>query len=313
MVDLAPIFVRRALPRLLEDVPDGEGIKEWLQKGAYSIRKDDADKFVLTGVDREQFRRFLLFDYQRFSLSAVESFKASVVQYSDPKSKAWNLLTRYYGAFFSAHALMRVTASGVLYLESETISHLTEFGRLFYGNDFSVFGGSYLFRLVEIAGASPEVEMRRLSGERASGNHELFWKAFNKFLGQLAEDVVAKQEPNATLLAGRIDELQRLLKSDGQNGGAWLSVMRNKLNYQHQFGVWFPYRPPNREKISQWRGKQNNAALRLDFRGRAQPLVAFDAALAFACALNIDVADRLVDGVARDNAFARDWRRLNEN
>ena len=206
---------------------------------------------------------------------------------------------------------MRAVGEGIIRLESEKANHLTSVGKLYCGDQFSVSGGNYALSFQISAISKLTINFENLSGAKG-GVHEQFWAQFNKFLSRLSEAVLAASEVDALAVSGRIIELQTILSSSGNSSGTWLSVIRNKINYQHQYGVWFPFSGEDakfsKEKMA---SLKSNSSMRLDFRTDTQPLDAFNAACSFISAINHDLCESLVT-LANDKkcSFIKNWSRL---
>jgi hypothetical protein len=131
-------------------------------------------------------------------------------------------------------------------------------------------------------------------------------------LDQLISDVVNSADPSATQILSRVFELQQILNFGGAPAGAWLSVMRNQLNYQHRFGVWYPYSGgPRRLDNYTYTPLRLNSSMRLDHSPGREPLLAFQAATTFVVALCIDLTNELLlrSGTTAKQ-FGRPWQRL---
>jgi hypothetical protein len=187
---------------------------------------------------------------------------------------------------------------------------LTEIGQLFCGDSFSVSPGNYELRTEQASDRSFAVTLKKAA--EGGGAHEIFWKRFNAFLSELANDVAADREPEANLVIAKIEELQALLSSKGLSNGSWLSSMRNEINYQHQYGVWFPFDVDERDADHVAQIKFSDpSTIRLYYNARKQPIQAFCSGSTFLAALSFEVSEQLA---ARSNnsraAFIRKWQRL---
>jgi len=311
MRELVSSLVRRSLPGLVEATPIDDGVRGWIERGSFYVDSSSLpDHLQLQNVSLADFLPYQTFDYERFALSSWETISDYKANANRPKALSWPLLKIYYSGFFGGHALMRALGQAIVRVEPRQAKRLTEIGQLFCGDSFSVSPGNYELRTEQAADRSFVVTLKKAA--EGGGAHEVFWKRFNAFLGELATDVAADKEPNANLVIAKIEELQSLLSSKGLNNGSWLSSMRNEINYQHQYGVWFPFDVNERDAdhVAQIKFR-DSSAIRLDYNARKQPIQAFCSGSAFLSALSFEVSEQLA--VRSNNnraAFIRKWQRL---
>jgi hypothetical protein len=309
MVDLSISLARRALPGLLSVKSADASISQWITTGYYRISEDsDEGVLILSGFDEDSVLRHIQFDYGRFVLSSLETLKSSV-ESGTPKAAAWPLLKRYYAAFFAAHAILRAMGVGVIRIDASSANYLTQLGKVFLHDEYKLPGGSYVYTMRERQNVGLCIELREAPNS-GNGVHMALWSYMNTFLNEYVSDIVAKGEEGATEIAARITELQTILKQGGKDvAGCWLSYTRNQMNYRHDYGVWFPYRPPAtyRRHLPAMR----TDGLRLDFNVKKTPVQAFDAATTFISVLNYELCNRLAARSGRKTAtLASDWQRL---
>lgn len=310
MTDLLVPLLRRTLVGLINEAPTEEGLSTYLRRGSYVIENFDAvgQSFSIANFNRSEFLSYTLYDYQRFALASVETYVASRLKYFSPRATGWPLVQRYYAAFFAAHAVMRATGKAVTRLETEEVNQLTQLAQAYGIAQFQLPRGTYQFDLTENEGA-PAVVFARYVGAGV-GSHEIFWRRFIAFLSDVSDGVLRNNEPDAHAIVGRLNELQRILCANGANGGNWLSLIRNRINYQHLYGVWFPFRGADAE-LSRVRNRfASNSAVRLDHLVAREPLLAFNAATQFLSCLNFELGQHMAATVPASAIFSRDWRRL---
>jgi hypothetical protein len=75
------------------------------------------------------------------------------------------------------------------------------------------------------------------------GSHQYLWSVFNCEMRSLSARILSASgvRRDQQEVASKIDELCDVLCSNGSTCGGWLSNVRNKVNYQHAFGAWYPY------------------------------------------------------------------------
>jgi hypothetical protein len=178
-------------------------------------------------------------EVSRFSTAAIETAQ-QISQYEKrPISLSWLIIRSYYAAFFAAHSLFRVTGVSCSRFEGPECDKVNVIATALGFSAEPLRGGSYH---CHYEAGSGRIACRRVGGK---GAHEDFWRVFDTFLVEIANGILS----NAALTredqfnaAGKLAELNRVLRSDGCNGGNWLSTVRNRVNYSHKYGVWFPYK-----------------------------------------------------------------------
>jgi hypothetical protein len=214
----------------------------------------------------------------------------------------------YYAAFFAGHALVRVTGQSIVHLEKKQTDNLEMLVALAGGPSLKIHTGTYHLQLLQNADLSLDARLRPLADN--GGAHATFWRAFGNYLDELSNLVVANADPDANQVVAKIAELQRVLA----NNKLWLSQIRNQINYQHQYGVWFPFSAPQ-PSVSfvaglNFRGLAN---ARLDYDQSKQLVQAFGSACLFISRLSYDVSHVLATtGSAQKAPFGRNWKRLNQ-
>ena len=105
----------------------------------------------------------------------------------------------------------------------------------------------------------------------SEGSHEALWIEFARLATRTSNQILS--QPGATVsaqsAAAKLTELQAALTGGGlAPSGNWLSTMRNRVNYQHAFGAWFPYDGHQSyydalfEKVEDWRGDPDTLSIR---------------------------------------------------
>lgn len=300
----------RATGRLSVDVGKSEGVKTWLLEGGYYLDPSSTnDALILTTSDLRDYLSYVAFDYSRFSLASWESFRVARYERDAAGALGWPMIKLYYAAFFAAHALMRSDGGGVIRLEKQQAKKLGEFGSIIIGAQFDVQPGSFEVRTAQNVDGSLRISLTRLS--ESGGAHDAFWKRFTEYLKQIEADAVAANAANASQVVAEVEALSRLLKGPGGDNGTWLSVIRNKINYQHGYGLWFPSKGghPALAAIDGARPLET-ANVRLDYNPSKETLPAFVAAAHYLSSINYDVAERVAARSTGATGFGAKWRRL---
>jgi hypothetical protein len=257
-----------------------------------------------------EFAAFQAFDYERFALASLETMAHCKSDPSRRRAISWPLLKAYYSGFFGGHALLRVVGQSIIRLEAPQAKQLTKIGKLYCGQTFTFATGTYDLRVAQNPDRTVDVSLTRL--DETGGAHSIFWRRFHAFLTEIAADIATSGEPDANLAISRVQELQALLTANGANSGSWLALIRNQINYQHEYGVWFPFGASESDVRNVARiGYLSVANTRMDFAAKKEPLKAFCTGSLFISALSFDVAAQLVGGATqRGTQFGRKWQRL---
>lgn len=312
MADISPALVRASIPGLLSGVPMQGGVKQWIVDGNYSISFGSSALELELGAARaSEILPYLSFDYERFALSSLESIAKSYNPVFDSKAIAWRLLNQYYAAFFGAHAVLRGLGTGVARLERAETGHLEKQVRAAYSQKFKMEAGTYSYSVDVSTEHNSKLTIKKLSAG-AGGAHVEFWMYFSKFLSEFTDNILRDNWPDAIAIAGRIEELQRILRGPLATKGSWLSVVRNEINYQHKYGTWYPFKSA---LIHSYPGsnvlRQNSSSISLTYDPLRSPLQAFCAANNYLSLVNIDFAQLIKQRAGRGAAqFKTEWERL---
>jgi hypothetical protein len=216
-----------------------KSLRDWLRTGSYSVITTPAIKgVVLENVDPSEVLESFTLDINRFASAAHESI-CNIRQCSDmPRSTAWPLVTVYYSALFYSHALLRVLGNAPSYLEAGDIKSLKEIADLYGVDDTKAWKpGIYSIE------ADLERQMVCIAPEKAmSGSHIQLWKTLERAL--LISKKKLQDSPftseDRMVLEGYLDDLISAVLGAGSNS-AWLSSLRNSIQYKQRYGLWFPY------------------------------------------------------------------------
>lgn len=313
---LSQALLSRVFPGVVDAPRTTTGVREWVDAGIYALDNGSTSAdFSLVGIDKQSFIPYLAHDFWRFALASAETCFGGAPEFVGKRALAWPLIRRYYGSYFSAHAIMRALGRGVLRLESEQATRLTELARVYCTSAVRIDSGSYEIRIANSSSnpGSLKINFLKLQSSRG-GNHEQFWMNFNSFLSLLATEVANAGDINASATASEIEDLRSILTSMGRTGGTWLSFVRNKVNYQQGYGVWFPYAGSNsKDHPSSDRRFALNKAIRLDFDSRKNPLLAYDAATTFISLTGINLATSLANRAPKgEGKYPQIWHSLNK-
>ena len=218
-------------------------LAEWLLKQKYYIYSPiSQNQFVLDLPSRDYVNNMLkafAYDCNRMASAAFETMYSIERNTKMPKSTAWIIIKSYYAAFFAGHTIIRILGISCSQLNSHPASKVGEIARL-YGSDngLSISSSYYSCSYNEI---TQQLAFDNIKSR--GGVHESFWKVFHDCIQDLG-----KQMLNSPVILSesqgvfsKLDELCQILSYKGHNGGNWLSAIRNRVNYRHEFNTWFPH------------------------------------------------------------------------
>ena len=314
MKSLSEALCRRIVPGLVSCEAKDRGVRDWLVSGTHGLMAGQAStEIVFDNILLEEFVEYLLFDFQRFSLSSWESFSTKSAEVDVYGSVGWPFLKLYYSAFFACHAIMRSNGIGVVRIDDgNVLRDLNDLSSMFsVGYKFN--SGNYVFRVFQKEDYSWSVSLEYLPN-KGGGAHDAFWKQFCFFLDKLAEDISSKNEVDSLSSISDIGIIKGIITNNGRNDGGWLSVVRNKLNYSHEYGVWFPV-VRRRDYIRMLRRvkKMPIDGIRFDVDDGNKDLNSFLAASHCLATLNFEVSEEMSSRPNNSRMFGAKWSRLRKD
>jgi hypothetical protein len=216
-------------------------LRSWLSDEGYQIySKQNANLFTTSFSDANPFLSALAADVNRMAAAAYESIGQATKSTVFPKSTAWIIIKSYYASFFAAHAILRMLGRPVVNLEHSQARSVNKIAKVFGMWTEDVSPG--YFRC-GFAGSDHEVEWHRVDSS-SGGVHERFWTCFADVIRHLSNDLLKSKIGIAAdnqQVSVKLDELTGNLRYESPKG-TWLSTVRNRVNYRHDFGAWYPYR-----------------------------------------------------------------------
>lgn len=311
MAQISQGILTSTIPNLCEEPGIREGIRGWLSSSIFQLHSWDGSLLKLDRFDGALFRKYLAFDYERFALSSAESYTYCTAEYSSSGVIGWPILKLYYSAFFAAHAIMRGLGQGIVKLERQQTDLLNGIIQITLGTAATLQPGMYHFELEVNQLGQPSLSMQ--AHREASGVHDGFWRAFSTCLDDLADKIVSRSLPDAGDFVGGLSELRPYLSPSTHGRGAWISAIRNQVNYQHAYDVWFPRKKQEAiaKKLNAVK-KSSSEAVRLDLALSPDPIPALISASEFLSNLNFEQADFLARRSTKARSFGQKWRQFNE-
>lgn len=218
-------------------------LKAWVANGRYLLLsellpsvKNRAVEFELCFQQKDFLHISLANDCNRFSQAAIESMWSIGRVTQLPKSTSWASVQMYYAAFFAAHAILRIFGRACSQLEFGHVNKVFEIAKATQldGGVSSIENGFYFASVV-----SNEIKFKKLKDSHADT-----WSSFSGLLIWLVDNIsnttgLGKHKTEAITL---ISNIKAALHKSGAAKGNWPSQVRNKINYQHTHGVWYPYK-----------------------------------------------------------------------
>lgn len=223
------------------------GCVEWIFKQGYAIHTSvSSSQFTLAISSHQDILHPFAFDCNRLASASFETMH--FIQQSEhlPKSFAWLIVKSYYAAFFSAHAIIRILGISCSYLEQQQTKKIDQVANNYgYSQGVKISPGYYKCQY--------DNSRKQLFCDKASkgGSHENFWEIFCNIVKKLSSDILSAGRPTdlSQQVSVKLDEIHRILCHENHSKGNWLSHIRNKVNYRHEFNAWFPYSGMRKQNI----------------------------------------------------------------
>lgn len=218
-------------------------LKAWIANGRYLVSdslvplaRNRATEFKLRFHEVEILHVSLANDCNRFAQAAIESMWSVGKVDKLPKSTGWATVQLYYSAFFAAHALLRVYGRACSQLERGHVDKVLEIASMTQldGGVASIENGFYFSSILN----------NEIMFINIKDSHADTWASFSNLLlwliGNISDTVgLGAHKADALVL---ISNIKAALHISGTAKGNWPSQIRNKVNYQHTHGVWYPYK-----------------------------------------------------------------------
>ena len=171
----------------------------------------------------------------RFASAAFESLIVGSREDAHPRSTGWLLIRTYYAAFFALHALMRLHGLACTRVPTGNVNTLNKELLALFPAAPPLTAGLYLLSLQS---DGKEVSCSKLDAG-LGGSHEILWHLLEHYLKLATAKILANSDPENQVLALAIDDFRAIITRFG--GASWFTRVRNKINYSHEYGTWFPY------------------------------------------------------------------------
>lgn len=210
----------------------------FLRSGVAHINSEPQDgTFTLFVSNTSRIADFYSHEADRFCSASLESLIAENTRPEFPRSIGWQLIRAYYSAFFALHSLMRLHGWACTRLTKEMSSYLNRSARLFFPQGGKIEAGLYFIKATD---KNPELSCTFL-GNSNGGTHESLWAHLQTFMAEVTSVSLERSadEEAAQELIDVVARFNSLLSKHG--GPSWLTRIRNRINYSHEYGAWHPY------------------------------------------------------------------------
>lgn len=192
------------------------------------------DVFVYLG-NSKQSSQYFAHEADRFASASFESLLTCTKSAEYPRATGWLLIKSYYAAFFALHALLRLRGWACTRLSTENLRGINSEVSLLFSGSRRFDAGLYL---VKSESGGRELRCRPLESS-IGGTHEILWSLLRAYFDDLTNIVLKNPNTDGQALAVLVERFLTHINRFG--GPKWFSTVRNRLNYSHEYGAWFPY------------------------------------------------------------------------
>ena len=253
----------------LEGRPSGVTLADLIgkqKKIGFDLDFDDQAESILADFrDPVPVLDSIAFDISRFSSASFQSIKSIPDEIVNSEQISWSIIKAYYAAFYAGHSIIRLFGKSCSYLDRTYMSRIsslaTASGKI---PGFKLQASAYHCILDQSGACITSTSLRRGIG----GAHEAFWNIFGLLMRQIANDILRGplSEFESQGVFSKIDGLQQSISSRGSPLFSWLSVVRNDVQYRHEYGVWLPCRlkKHDRERLGRLIGQWQRDPMEID-------------------------------------------------
>lgn len=238
------------------------GLRTWLAR---------SDNFIPAGINQPDCFEISLYDISeslsawagdivRLACAAFETVDGITEVLDRKKFLAWQLVEYYYSAFYSAHCTLKICGFGLTQLDSQIIQNIKNRADTLGITFPNIQKGVYC---VKINPNAAKITFYQIN--RYNDSHRGLWRRYVDFLNvlngvsvvtdSLDSNCIRKREvtepypqsvyaqmplQDAEIIVNRLEMIKKSLNKKGDCN--WLSSIRNLINYNHLFGIWYPYR-----------------------------------------------------------------------
>lgn len=238
------------------------GLRAWLSESEnyIPIKLPLSGCFEIDFYDISEALSALAHDIVRLTCASFETVDAISEIPNQRKFLAWQLVEYYYSAFYSAHSTLKICGFGLLQLNSQIIRQIKRRAETLGVELSQISQGVYCVNI-----CPSESKMVFYLVAKYDDSHRGLWRRYYDFLNVLlgfsvstgaldsncirprkisdaySQSVYAQlSQQDAEIVASHIDGVKNILNKNSDCN--WLSWVRNSINYNHAFGIWYPYK-----------------------------------------------------------------------
>ena len=238
------------------------GLREWLGKSPNfipnSVGRTDAVELVL--YDSLEALSAIAGDIIRLSSASLETARNISIPHINKRFLAWKMVEKYYSAFYSAHCLLKICNMGLTQIDARIIANIQARAGVSGITIDNLSSGLYCVKYVQ---AQRKLVLFKV--KRYDDSHRGLWNRYADYIAILRGTSIETTNIDATCVRLRsqgepaplsvyeqlglsdaqviddcLESIQKTLNQRGDNN--WLSYIRNSINYNHSFGIWYPYK-----------------------------------------------------------------------
>lgn len=197
----------------------------------------DANELSLYVGNPKRTPEYFCHEADRFASASFETLLSNQPVVGYERSTAWQLIRAYYAAFFSVHALLRLHGQACTRITSATTTPINREVLRLHPGSLQMSGGLYYMR--SKSGGS-EICLTKFDSS-VGGSHEALWALLTDYMRTATQRALLDPtDPDASAtFATTIDNFSTVVKRHG--GDMWFTQVRNRVNYSHGYGSWFPH------------------------------------------------------------------------
>jgi hypothetical protein len=204
------------------------------KKGFYA--QCGSGQWSLEFCEKERLAGYLAYDSNRMGCAAFQSFETARIGMKDPLRMPWALIQAYYAAYYAGHSVLCAFGRNSKHLDVAFVSYLNSI--------LSAQSVALLSIGLHLVTAEPSGTGLTLlplsSGAVKGGAHERFWETFHEEIRRVGRDVLTVSAPQQDVQAASTKLTDLLFAMGGPpQRKAWLSQVRNDIQYKHERNVWF--------------------------------------------------------------------------
>lgn len=236
--------------------------------------------------EKQRLAGYLAYDANRMGSAAFQSFETARVGMSDRHRMPWALIQAYYAAFYAGHSVLCAFGRNSKRLDAALVTYLNRI--LSAQSQASGQSQALLSSGLHLITAEPSGTVLTLaplaSGASKGGTHECFWDVFHDEIRRLGDEVLALSTPRQDTQAtfAKLADLLYAMCGPQPHRKAWLSQVRNDVQYRHERNVWFRAKsPPNATLLSEIMCKWRDDPMEIELRSQPDELRRFVASCTF--------------------------------